>query len=321
MKKWLFVGMVWCLTLFCLVGCTPQNAATGKDQEQNSVYAEITDDMGRTVTLKEKPQRVVVLSTSLLNFVDTLDGSVVGRAAIKSEAAALPERYQSVPEVGPVYNVSVEKVMECKPDLVIVSQTQHEKLIPLLEQNNIPVLALKTKTLEDVKRNLTVIGQIYGNETAAKAKAAELDTAVQAIAAKLPQEKKKIAIIHATPSAVTVELPTSIAGDVATILGFDNVAADGQLTDRNAEHVPYSIEALVEKDPDVIFITSMGQSDKIRNRLKQDVEGNPAWASLRAVQNGKIIVLPENLFLLSPGLQYPQAVTFMAKAVYPEVFP
>ncbi|MCH4166829.1 MAG: ABC transporter substrate-binding protein [Megasphaera sp.] len=320
MRKWITIVVTVCMAVACLVGCTPQNEATSGTQKSAGVFAEITDDAGRTVTLQEKPQRVVVLSTSLLNFVDAVGGDLAGRATVKSEAATLPERYATVPEVGPVYNVSVEKIIACKPDLVIVSKTQHEKLIPLLEQNNIPVLALKTKTFDDVKRNLAVIGTVYGKEDAAKAKANELDADVQHIIAAMPKDKKKVAIIHATPSEVTVELPASIAGDVASILGFDNVAADGQVTDKDAERVPYSMEALVEKNPDVIFITSMGQSDKIQKRLKQDVENNAAWATLDAVKAGKVVVLPENLFLLSPGLAYPQAVEFMAKAVYPEVF-
>jgi iron complex transport system substrate-binding protein len=190
-----------------------------------------------------------------------------------------------------------------------------------LEQNNIPVLALKTKTFADVKRNLEVMGKVYGTEEKAQAKTAELDQSVRDIAAKIPQDKKRIAIIHATPSEVTVELPSSIAGDVANILGFDNVAADGAVTSKDSERVPYSMEALVEKNPDIIFITSMGESDKIQNRLKQDVESNSAWAVLDAVKAGHVVVLPENLFLLNPGLAYPQAVEYMAHAVYPEVVP
>jgi hypothetical protein len=30
--------------------------------------------------------------------------------------------------------------------------------------------------------------------------------------------------------------------------------------------------------------------------------------------------LPEQLFLINPGLQYPKAVEYMAKSVYPEFF-
>ncbi len=152
---------------------------------------------------------------------------------------------------------------------------------------------------------------------AAKAKEKELDQQLAAITKAVPQEGKRIAIIHATPSAVSVELPTSIAGDIAKILHLQNVA-DGTPGGKDATRIPYSMESLVQADPDVIFFTSMGSSDKIEKRIKDDVESNPAWASLTAVKEGRVYVLPENYFLLNPGLDYPQAVAYMANLVYPE---
>ena len=88
----------------------------------------------------------------------------------------------------------------------------------------------------------------------------------------------------------------------------------------NPEKTPYSMEIMVEQNPGIIFITSMGEQNKIEERLKADIKSNPSWNSLQAVKNNKIYILPENLFLLNPGLDYPQAIKFMAKTVYPEAF-
>ena len=40
---------------------------------------------------------------------------MAGRSAVKAEDASLPAKYQAVPDVGPVYNVSLEKVLACQP--------------------------------------------------------------------------------------------------------------------------------------------------------------------------------------------------------------
>lgn len=312
-----------CALAIGVSGCTPQNAATtaGQNQaQQQGAFATITDDTGKVVTLKTQPQRVVVLSSSLMNFASAVDGDLVGRATLKSEDGTVPDKYANTPEVGPVYNVSTEKIVELKPDVVLASESQHTKIAPILEQNGIPVIILKCKTYDDVKRNLDIVGKVYGKEDLAQAKEAELDKQIAAITAKVPQTSKKIAIIHATPSNVTVELQTSLAGDIAKILKLDNVAVDDSTKDKDTEKIPYSIEALVAKNPDIIFFTSMGPKDKIENTIKNTVESNPAWGSLQAVQNGKVYVLPENYFLLNPGLQYPDAVAYMAKLAYPEVF-
>lgn len=307
--------LILALCMLAVTGCAPQNDAT-QGSSSSGNYAVLTDDRGTVVTLAQKPQRVVVLSTSLLNFAAAVDGDLVGRATVKSEDAALPEKYQDVPDVGPVYNVSLEKVLACQPDLVIASADHHEKLAAQLEESHIPVLVLKTKTYDDVKRNLDIIGKVYGKEDAAKAKEAELDQAIHAITDAVPSQGKRVAIIHATPSSVSVELPSSIAGDIAQLLHLQNIAA-GAASDDQATRIPYSMESLVQADPDVIFLTSMGSSDKIEKRIHEDIEGNPAWASLTAVKAGRVYVLPEKYFLLNPGLDYPKAVAYMANLVYP----
>ncbi len=313
MKKFGLCLLVLCLLL--LVGCGPQGVSQLKASGEN--YAVINDDRGKAVTLPQKPQRVVVLSTSLLNFADALDGNLVGRAAIKSEDAALPEKYKDVPDVGPVYSISLEKVTALQPDVVIGSTDHHEKLAAQLEDSGIPVILLRTKTYDDVKRNLDVMGKVYGKEKEAAAVDEKLDKDIKAITEAVPKAGQRIAIIHATPSAVSLELPTSIAGGIADLLHLQNIAAAPAGSENN--RIPYSMESLVEANPDVIFLTSMGSSDKIEKRIKSDIEGNPAWASLKAVRSGRFYILPERYFLLNPGLDYPKAVGYMANLVYPGV--
>lgn len=315
MKKFGLCLLVLCLLL--LVGCAPQGASQPKASGEN--YAVISDDRGKAVTLPQKPQRVVVLSTSLLNFADALDGNLVGRAAIKSEDAALPEKYKDVPDVGPVYSISLEKVTALQPDVVIGSTDHHEKLAAQLEDSGIPVILLRTKTYDDVKRNLDVMGKVYGKEKEAAAVDEKLDKDIKAITEAVPKAGQRIAIIHATPSAVSLELPTSIAGGIADLLHLQNIAAAPAGSEN--KRIPYSMESLVEANPDVIFLTSMGSSDKIEKRIKSDIEGNPAWASLKAVRSGRFYILPERYFLLNPGLDYPKAVGYMANLVYPGVVP
>lgn len=316
MKKFGLCLLVLCL--FLLAGCGPQG--TSQEKASGEHYAVITDDRGKSVTLPQKPQRVVVLSTSLLNFADALDGSLVGRAAIKSEDAALPEKYKDVPDVGLVYSVSLEKVTALAPDVVIGSTDHHEKLAAQLEDSGIPVILLRTKTYDDVKRNLVVMGTVYGKEDQAAAVDEKLDTEIKAITDAVPKQGLRIAIIHATPSAVSLELPTSIAGGIAELLHLQNVVSPSTSGGDN-NRIPYSMESLVEANPDVIFLTSMGSSDKIEKRIKGDIESNPAWASLKAVQSGRFYILPERYFLLNPGLDYPKAVGYMANLVYPGVVP
>ena len=322
------VGRIWllmiCFTMLFLAGCKPNNAATGGGGKNPSAaagaFAEITDFANRKVTLAKKPERVVVLAPSILSYVDTVGGRIVGRPSGKEKD--IPASMLQAPEVGHVYNISMEKVVSLKPDLVILNAQLHNKFIKMLDSSHIPSVVLQPKTYEEIKQALLITGKIFGNEAAASAKNKKMDGEVRGILEKVPAgEHKKIVILHATPSTVTVELENSIAGGVAKLLGFQNVATGAKAMEGKPEKTPYSIEALVEQDPEILFITSMGAQDKIESRLQSDVKGNPAYAALRAVRERKVYVLPENLFLLNPGLRYPEAVKLMARYVYSDLFP
>lgn len=321
--KWMRVCFtVLCLWVVLVAGCKPDNAATGVSSKQGGsaqgVFAEFTDFAGRKITLQKKPERVAVLVPSILNYVDTVGGTIIGRPSAR--AGEVPASMRKAEEVGQVYNISMEKVVGLKPDLVLLNSQLHEKFIKLLDANHIQSVVLQPKTFEETKRALLLTGKIYGREQAAVAKNQAMDEAVKKVISQIPKEAKKIVILHATPSTVTVELENSIAGSTAKLLGFTNIAAGNKALEGRPERTPYSMEVLVEKDPDIIFITSMGAKEKIESRLQADVKGNPAYASLRAVQSNKVYVLPEDLFLLTPGLRFPEAVQLMAKDVYPEVF-
>ena len=147
-----------------------------------------------------------------------------------------------------------------------------------------------------------------------------MDSKIAGTLQKLPKEKHRIAILHSTNQGLTVQLEGSIAGSAAKMLGWENVAADETPLEKNPDAAPYSLETLVEKNPEIIFVTSMGKMEDIKASMEETIAGNPAWQALPAVQQKKLYYLPQDLFLLSPGIHYPEAVAYMAKLVYPEVF-
>ena len=104
------------------------------------------------------------------------------------------------------------------------------------------------------------------------------------------------------------------------MLGWENVAAGTAPLEKNPDAAPYSLETLVAQNPELIFVTSMGKMDAIKSEMDEEMKKNPAWQTVHAVREGKVYYLPQDLFLLSPGIHYPEAVEMMAKCVYPEVF-
>ena len=56
----------------------------------------------------------------------------------------------------------------------------------------------------------------------------------------------------------------------------------------------------------------MGDADEIKSNMLKAIADNAAWQAIGAVKNNRLYFLPQDLFLLSPGLKYPEAVKTMA---------
>ena len=188
------------------------------------------------------------------------------------------------------------------------------------EENNIPVIVLEMRTYAQVKNTVSVLGKITGNEAKAEELNKDMDERIAAVRAKMPQESKRIAILHSTAQNVTVQLEGSIAGSTAQLLGFTNIAAGSMPLENTSTAAPYSLETLVAANPDIIYITSMGKLETVQDAMLKSIGASPAWQSLAAVRSGHVYFLPQELFLLSPGIKYPQAAEYMAKLAYPENF-
>lgn len=308
-------SLLLCFSIF-FAGCgnNKQDTTAGSS---NNAFAIITDDVGRTVTLTKKPERIVPLSASFLEPLHAVDASIVARVSAKT---GIPKQDESLPEVGNVYNINIEKVIEAKPDLVIAYKGMNDKFVSSFEDNGIPVIVLEMRTYDQVKHTVDVLGQITGNQDKAKLLNEDMDKKIADIKSKLPNETKRIAILHSTSQNVTVQLEGSIAGSASDILGFENIAKGTTPLENNPTSAPYSLETLVSANPDVIFVTSMGKLETIKKSMMQNVESNPAWQSLPAVKEKKVYFLPQEMFLLSPGIHYPEAIEYMAKLVYPDKF-
>ncbi|MBQ9376714.1 MAG: ABC transporter substrate-binding protein [Schwartzia sp.] len=316
MKRVLWVVCAFLLAA-ALAGC-----GGGQKQEKpaeapkdTKAFAVIKDDLGREVTLTKKPERIVVTSASFLEPLHAVGGDVVGRPDSKSP---MPEFAKNKTSIGRVYNVDLEKVLACSPDLVIVNSGMNEKLVPSFEMNGIPAIVLDMKNYEEVKREVEVFSQVTGEKERGKEVVKAMEDRINAVISRVPKDKRRMVILHSTSQGLTVQLETSIAGSVAKMLGFVNVAAGMTAMEKRPDAAPYSIETLVEQNPEIIFITSMGKMDEVKASMEQTMASNPAWQTIPAVKDGRVYYLSQERFLLSPGLHYPEAVEEMAGLIYPE---
>ncbi|WIV11802.1 ABC transporter substrate-binding protein [Proteiniborus sp. MB09-C3] len=301
-----------------------------KDPETNKAVSEygvtinddnvvFTDARGEEVTIKKLPRKVVCLYNSYLDIWDSCGGEVIGRVEESEEKPV--EKAMSAEVVGTSGAPSLEKVLALEPDLVIVTNgfKVQAEMVPVLEQNNIQVISLGNDYLEDYYKTVRLFTAITDREDLYEKHINEVKKGVDAIIEKAPKDKNyKTLIVFASAKSITVRNSESMVGEMLKDLNTINIS-DGETDPANAK--VFSMEKIIQEDPDFIFVQTMGSDkEKIMERLKQDVEDNPAWASLTAVKEGRYIVLPKDLYLYKPNARYAEAYEGLAKILYPEIF-
>ena len=311
-----FLGAILIVGLI-FSGCGSEKNSSPVEVQQQQIFATITDDANRTVSIAAKPTRIVVTSAGFLEPLNAVGAVVVGRPDSKNQ---MPDWAKNLPSVGQVYQIDTERLIACAPDLVIVNKGMNEKLLPVLDENKIPALVIEMKTFDDVKRALKTFATLSGEIQSAETLIQKMDGEIHSVVEGVPKDKLRVAILHSTAQGLTVQLEGSIAGSIAKMFGWENVAAGMTPLEKNPDAAPYSMETLAEQNPEIIFVTSMGDADEIKANMLKAIDENDAWQAIGAVKNNRLYFLPQNLFLLSPGLRYPEAVRKMAELIYPEKF-
>ncbi|NLK65057.1 MAG: ABC transporter substrate-binding protein [Tissierellia bacterium] len=307
-----------------------EEAANTEDDNNGDVASEygivineedvvFTDSSGEEVTITRNPQRIVVLQNSLLEIWDQAGGQVVGR--VEESEDKIIENAMSAEVVGSMGAPSLEKTLSLQPDLVIISgsYSAQRDMVPLLTQNNIQVINLDNDLLKDYYKTVRLFTAITDREDLYENHVNNIQTKVDEIVAKAPKDKNyKAVIIFATARNTTVRDSSSMVGEMLKDLNVINIS-DSVKTGGDTK--TFSIEKILQEDPDFIFVQTMGSDlEKITERLKSDALDNPAWASLTAVKEDRYIVLPKDLYLYKPNDRYPEAYENLAKIIYPEVF-
>lgn len=347
MKKTRYIAFISLSTLLllspALAGCSSDDDESARfggmantegtetrENEEHNVLIEgdsypytITDYLGQEVTIEEKPERVAVLSGSFINMWYALGGESICRTDLGS--LVIHPDYESeieaLPSVGAVYNTNVEAVIDQEPDFIIAQAGVQSNICTTLSDMGFKIVTLHMRNYTDVLDHMRVFGKLLDSEEQTEGMIAQMQERKESITSLLPEESKSVVILYVTSSSLSVKLDNSIAGDVASILGLSNIASDLPPDTLGSETTPLDIEYIVDKNPDMILVTSMISSNEAAiNAMEQEFTTNPAWAGIEAIKEGRVLYLPQEYFLYNSAHEYVNAIEYMAKGIYPEIY-
>ena len=284
----------------------------------------VTDYLGFDTALEAMPQRVAVLSGTPMNIWYDLGGKSVCTSDVSKNlriTEGFEDEFMALPTVGQVYAINVEAVVEQKPDLIISQVGTQSTAASTLRDMGFNVIQTHIRGFDDVISTYRAFGKILGNIELAEQRILELISGKDTIVNKLPETQISVVILYVTSKSLAVKLDNSIAGDIAAILKLNNIASNLPPDTIGSETAPLDIEYIVEQDPDYVLVTTMiSSNEEARKTVEEQFASNPAWSSVSAIADGRVIYLPQQYYLYNAGPYYIEAIEYMAKSVYPEIY-
>ena len=208
----------------------------------------LTDATGTEVTLDERPERVTTTNPSAAQVMWELDAEsqVVGltQFAHYLEGAETRQNVSST-ELG----VSIERVVATEPDLVLAPNATSVETVATLRDAGLTVYHFPAATdFEDVADKTSTIGQLTGNEQAARETNTWMWHNIETIEA-ITADTDSPRVLYPLLGGFAVGNDTFI-NEIIVASGGDNVAAD--------EFDGYEVlndETVLTLDPEVLVVT------------------------------------------------------------------
>lgn len=300
---------------------------------------QITDQLGRQVTIPDQVNRVVVLQHQTLNLLVQLDATsdIVGvlnnwQQQLGSGYVRLAPSLEKTPVVGDLTSVNLESVVALHPQVVFVTNYAPQEMIDHISRTGIAVVAVSLRDdpkgeehkmnpvlpdedrayTEGLKKGIQLIGEVVNRQKQAQSLIDYTFAQRQLTGERLKSipADQRIRTYMANPDMTTYG-SGKYTGLMMAHAGAMNVAA---ATVKGYKQV--ALEQVIAWNPQVIFV-----QDRYPEVVGQ-ISSDPKWQSIDAVKNHRVYLMPE--YAKAWGYPMPEALAigelWMAKKLYPQKF-
>lgn len=248
-----------------------------------------TDDYNRTVDVPNNPKRIVSVSPAVTEIIYALGAAdrLVGR----TDFCTYPADAAKIESIGGISNLNVEKILSLNPDIVISGSMVPEKSVEQLEKMGVPVVCIIEKpSFDGIYQNILRIGQLTNKAQQADSINERIRTQVEALRDSTPidQRPSLYYVVGYGKGGNFTAGGESFINDIIALAGARNIASD-------LKGWEYSLEALVDNDPEYILIR---QEDSAGFCQQQP------YSKLSAVKNNRVIAIESGMI----DLQVPRNI-------------
>ena len=250
---------------------------------------------------------IVPAATEML-FAIGAGPDVVGVSSFDHYPAAV----EKITRVGGLLDPNVERILQLKPDLVIVYGAKSD-LAQKLDRAHIATYAYQTGDLANITSTIRALGKRTGRETGAEAEATRIERGLDAIKARVAGQPrpKTLLVFGREPGSLRGVYASGGVGflhDMLALAGGDDVFAEVK-----KENVQISAEQILARAPEVVLEL---HGTRAADRIDAERRVWSVLPSLPAVRQQRVQLLIGE-WLMIPGPRIVEATKVFADALHP----
>lgn len=305
--------MISLVSVLVLGACSPNLSGTPAPNPTTPEPLQMTDGLGRTVTLPGPAQRIVSMAASNTEILYAIGAGsqVVGR----DEFSDYPAEAVQLPSIaGGFGEYNLEEIVNLKPDLVLAAEINTPEQVKAVEDLGLTVYYLSNPaTIDEMYEKLMIVARLTGRES----KAAAL---IESLKARVAEVQEKIAPLSAMPT-VFYELDATdpnapfTAGEGTFVDALIQMAGGSNVAhDLGSGYFSISGEELLVQNPMIILL-----GDAAYGVTAESVAARPGWKEMAAVENKQVYAFDDNL-VSRPGPRLVDGLEAMARLIHPGAF-
>jgi len=268
---------------------------------------EVVDEAGRRVQLPLHIDRIVSLAPNLTEIVYAVGAG--GRLVGNTEYCDYPLEAKSVAKIGDTMHPSIERIIALKPQLVLVSTaSQLEAFTKQLDEQKIAVYVTNPRSLDEVFRSITTLGDFFETHEQAAKLVADLRKRSESVEAVVKQAKP-VKVFYQVSGE-----PLYTIGREAYLTDLVRRAGGVSVTAEVPGAFPrFSDEAALAARPEAIILPSGGSMGTANSTPAAALKNSPA------VLSNRVYKINDD-HLSRPGPRLVDGLEEMARALHPEAF-
>ena len=250
---------------------------------------QIIDDYGNKIEAKEY-KKIIVTDPGVIEILFKIGGekSIVAIGKTSRSKIYPYDKVDKLASIGNISNLNLEKVVEYKPDLIVVSSMMLRN-VDAVKKMGYNIIVSNASSLDGILDTISVTGVISGKKEEAEKLRKECLIKLERIEKENSKKTSKLkgAILFSTSPMIAFS-EDSIPGDVLKHLGVINIAANVP-----GQRPILSPEYILKENPD--FLAGAMSLDS----PQQIIEASNVIPKTKAGKNSNIFILDSSVILRS----------------------